>query len=78
MAFLFLQSFPSCLDIVLQAQVCISNHFVQFNFHLVLFAATFVVWFTFFSYVHHHVNGSLIVSGSTVFHFLLFDLHNVI
>ena len=78
MPFLFLQSFPSCLDIVLQAQVCIWNHFVRFSFRLVLFAATFAVWFMFFSYVHHHMNGSLIVSGSTVFHFLLFGLRNMI
>jgi len=79
MAFLFLQSFPSCLGIVLQAQVCIWNHFVQFSFHLVLFAATFAVWFTFFSYAHHRVNGSLTVSGLTDFlFFLLFGLHNMI
>ena len=78
LAFLFLQSFPSCLDIVLQAQVCIWNYFVHFSFHVVLFAATFAVWFMFFSYVHHHMNGSLIVSGSAIFYFLMFDLHNVI
>jgi hypothetical protein len=42
-----------------------------------LFTATFAVWFMFFSYVLHHVNGSVTVSGSTIFHFLMCDVHKI-
>jgi hypothetical protein len=74
--FPFLQPFSSCLDVVLQAQVCILIHFDELSMHTVLFPATFVVWFMFFSYVHHLVSGSLSVSGS-VFTFLMCDFHNM-